>query len=228
MAIIITGASKGIGKYLFEEYSKKGYEVYGTYNSTKNIIENKNITQVDISDYKSVTEWIVKLNDSLKDLILINCAGITYNAFTHKSDIEQWHKVIDINLKGTFNVIRQILPIMRNQNYGRIITFTSVVVKYPTLGISAYTASKSGLIGLTKTIAIENASKGITANTINLGYSNIGMGLNNVPKENQEQLKLKIPNGRFCNPEEILNTIDYIINTEYFNGSTIDINGGLI
>lgn len=228
MALIITGASKGIGKYLFEEFSKKGFIVYGTFNSAKNIIDSGNLSKVDISDYESVSEWIFNLGDSLQDIVLINCAGVTYNSFAHKSDIDRWHKVIDINLKGTFNVIRQVLPIMRSQNYGRIITFSSVVVNYPTPGISAYAASKAGLIGLTKTIAVENASKGITANTINLGYSNIGMGLYDVPTEYQEQLKSKIPNGRFCNPLEILNTVEYIINNEYFNGSSIDINGGLI
>ncbi|MBP1671863.1 MAG: family oxidoreductase, partial [Bacteroidetes bacterium] len=107
----------------------------------------------------------------------MNCAGISYNSYAHKADIDKWNKVIEVNLNGTFNVIRNILPIMREQSYGRIINFSSIVTSLPTPGVSAYAASKAGLIGLTKSLAVENASKRITVNAINLGYANIGMGL---------------------------------------------------
>lgn len=228
-SVVITGASKGIGKYLFDTFTNKGYSVFGTYNLTNptNNIKDQYF-QVDVSNYESVSKWVIEIEKSLNRIVLINCAGINYNAWTYNADIELWNQVIDVNLKGTYNVIRRILPIMRKQNFGRIINFSSVVVKYPTKGVSAYAASKAGLIGLTKSLAIENGPKGITANTINLGYVNLGMGKNEVPITYQEIIKSKIPCGRFCNPDEVLNTIKYIIDTEYLNGSSIDLNGCLI
>ena len=112
--------------------------------------------------------------------------------------------------------------------YGRIINFSSVVTSLPTPGTSAYTASKAAILGLTKTLAVENASKGITVNAIKLGYVNIGMGINDVPKEYYDKVISQIPAGKFCDPIEVYNTIKYIINAEYLNGSAIDLNGGLI
>ena len=228
--ILITGASKGIGRYLFSEFKRLGIDVIGTYNSTLMGLENDSTEyyKVDVSDLSSVNAWIESIKHLLSDIILLNCAGISYNSFAHKADVDQWNKVIDVNLKGSFNVIRQVLPIMRDQNYGRIINFSSVVAILPTPGVSAYAASKAGLLGLTKSLASENASKGITINAINLGYVNLGMGINEVPLQYQEKMKSQIPAGRFCNPDEVFNTVNYLINTEYVNGTSIDINGGLI
>ena len=225
--IVITGASKGVGHFLFDSFVNEGFDVIGTYNKSQVHLSEKHF-RVDISNFNSVLEWIGFVKPQLKNLVLINCAGISYNAFAHKADIEKWHKVIDVNLKGTFNIIHSLLPIMREQNYGRIINFASVVTELPTVGISAYMASKSAINGLTKVLAKENASKGVTVNSINLGYSNIGMGIEEVPEGYKKVLLQNIPMGRFCEPTEILNTIKFIINTEYVNGSVIDINGGLI
>lgn len=228
--IIITGASKGIGRYLFTRFKNDGHDVIGTYNSTLDGLENDidSYYKVDVSDFNSVNEWINSISNQLTHIVVLNCAGTSYNSFAHKADIKSWDRVIDVNLKGSFNVIRCLLPIMREQQYGRIINFSSVVAKLPTPGISAYAASKAGLIGLTKSLAVENASKGISVNAINLGYVNLGMGVNDVPEAYQEKMKAQIPSGRFCDPKEIYNTINYLIDTEYTNGAAIDINGGLI
>lgn len=228
--IIITGASKGIGRYLFIRFKQDGLNVIGTYNSTINGLDEDihSYYKVDISDNGAVEKMVMSIKNLLSEIILLNCAGITYNSFAHKADIEKWNRVIDVNLNGSFNIIRQVLPIMRNQGYGRIINFSSVVTSLPTLGVSAYAASKAGLLGLTKSLAAENASKGITVNAINLGYVNIGMGINDVPLAVQEKLKKQIPAGRFCEPEEVYNTVKYLIQTEYVNGAAIDINGALI
>jgi len=228
--ILITGASKGIGRYLFTRFKKEGLNVIGTYNSTSIDLESdmNDYYKVDVSDFNEVSKLIDSLKVLLSQIILLNCAGISYNSFAHKADIAQWGKVIDVNLKGSFNLIHELLPIMRNQGYGRIINFSSVVASLPTPGISAYAASKSGLLGLTKSLAAENASKGITVNAINLGYVNIGMGVNEVPVDYQVKMKTQIPAGRFCEPEEIYNTVKYLIETEYINGAAIDINGALI
>ena len=228
--IVITGASRGVGRYLFNEFANNGFEVIGTYFSTpvSSDEDSHGYFKVDIRDFQDVEVWVDSIKDNLKEVVLVNCAGTSYNSYAHKSNICLWKNVIDLNLIGTFNVIRNILPVMRSQNYGRIINFSSVVSKLPTPGVSAYAASKSGLNGLTRSLAIENASKGITVNSINLGYVNIGMGVEQVPAEYQEKLKIQIPVGRFCEPIEIYNTVKYLIDTEYVNGSIIDVNGALI
>lgn len=228
--ILITGASKGVGRYLFTCFKQDGLNVLGTYNSTTvGFNEDMNsYFKVDVSDSKAVKEMIASLEGSLSQIVLLNCAGISYNSFAHKADIELWGRVIDVNLKGSFYVIHEVLPLMREQGYGRIINFSSVIASLPTPGVSAYAASKAGLLGLTKSLAAENASKGITVNSINLGYVNIGMGVNNVPAAYQEKMKTQIPAGRFCEPEEVYNTVNYLIQTEYVNGAAIDINGALI
>ncbi len=227
--ILITGASKGIGKYLFKELVVNKLPVLGTYNKTDQSTEDKELLfKVDISNYIEVDNWINNIRSRLNQIVLINCAGINYNSFAHKADIDKWNKVIDVNIKGTFNVIHRLLPIMREQNYGRIINLSSVVTSLPTVGISSYVASKSAINGMTKVLAKENASKGITVNAINLGYSYIGMGINEISKKNQQILLKSIPAGRFCKPEEIFETVSFLINNEYVNGSIIDINGGLI
>lgn len=228
--IFITGASKGLGRYLFTRFKQDGLNVLGTFNSTTaGLDEDKSLyIKVDISDNRAVEEMVSSIKDSLSKIVLLNCAGISYNSFAHKANIEQWGRVIDVNLKGTFNIIHQVLPLMREQRYGRIINFSSVVTSMPTPGVSAYAASKAGLLGLTKSLAAENASKGITVNAINLGYVNIGMGLNDVPSSYLERIKAQIPVGRFCEPEEVYNTVKYLIQTEYVNGAAIDINGALV
>ena len=227
--IIITGASKGIGKFLFEKYSELGIEVIGTYNSTH--VEEKipnSMYQVDITDNENVSEFFLKIKDRLHEVILINSAGANYSGFAHKANIESWKKVLDINLFGTFNMIHHILSFMREKQYGRIINFGSVVAQMSIPGTSAYAASKAGLWGLTKAIAAECASKGITINTLNLGYYNIGM-INEVTPELQDVLKSKIPVGNnFGDPENIYQAINFITNAPYLTGASIDINGGII
>ncbi len=225
--LIITGASRGIGKFLFEKFVELGENVYGTYNSTKPETDKiEFFTKIDISDYKAVSNWISTLKNKISKLTLINCAGNNYNSFAHKADLDIWSQVININLIGTFNVIRAILPIMREEGYGRIINFASIVAQMGIPGTSAYAASKAGLWGMTKSIAVENATKGITINNLNLGYFDIGM-IKEVPEKFQELIKEKIPTGNFGNPENIFNAVKFLRGTDYINGTSIDINAGL-
>ncbi|KAA6338332.1 3-oxoacyl-[acyl-carrier-protein] reductase FabG [termite gut metagenome] len=219
--------SKGIGQFLFTKFFADGKKVYGTFNTTPVQKEfDRYFYKVDIRNINEVKDFVGSIKN-LHRVVLINCAGIIYNSFAHKADLFRWKEVIDINLIGTFNVIYSLLPIMRKEKYGRIINFSSVVAKMPTQGVSAYAASKAALIGLTKTLSIENASMGITVNSINLGYTNAGMGITDIPLINKKDIIEKIPKKRFCEPIEIYKTIHYIINTEYLTGSIIDLNGGL-
>lgn len=225
--IIITGASRGIGRYLFDEFRKSGETVYGTYNTTSIDSDKKEyLMKVDISNYSDVKNWIDKISNVINKSTLINCAGINYTSFAHKADIDLWSKVIKVNLIGTFNVIHEVLPIMREESYGRIINFSSVVAQTLIPGASAYSASKAGLWGLSRSLAIENAKHGITINNLNLGYFNLGM-IEEVPLEFQTKLKKKIPFGDFGRPDNIMNTIRLLMNTDYINGTSIDMNGGL-
>jgi acetoacetyl-CoA reductase/3-oxoacyl-[acyl-carrier protein] reductase len=223
---IIIGASRGIGKYLFEKFIGSGETVYGSFLSTKPAPEfTRYYSKVDISNFSDITNWISSLPLTNK-IELIICAGINYNSFAHKADPVLWRKIIETNLIGTFNAIRAILPEMRKNNYGRIINFSSVVAQIGIPGTSAYAASKAGLWGMTKTLAIENASKGITINTLNLGYFDIGMG-ENIPHELQKKIKERIPTNEFGDPKNILNAVNFLIDNDYLNGTSININGGL-
>ena len=225
--LIITGASRGIGKYLFEKFVELGENVYGSYNSTNPETDKVEFfTKVNISNYSDVSDWIENIKSKISKLTLINCAGNNYNSFAHKADVDNWSQVIDVNLTGTFNVIRAVLPIMREEGYGRIINFSSIVAQMGIPGASAYAASKAGLWGMTKSIAVENAAKGITINNLNLGYFDIGM-IKEVPEKFQEIIKEKIPTRHFGNPENIFRAVKFLMETDYINGSSIDINAGL-
>lgn len=223
--MIITGASRGIGSFIFEYFRNE--EVVGTYHLTKPPSENiDNYTRVNINSLNDINSWISEIKNRLSNITLINCAGINYNSMAHNADPEKWKEVIDINLVGTFNVIYAFLPFMRKQNFGRIINFSSIVANYGVPGTSAYAASKSGLIGLAKSIATENAKKNITINNLNLGYFNIGM-ISEVPEDHRNSLMNKIPSGKLGDPINIINAIEFIRNSDYINGSSIDINSGL-
>jgi NAD(P)-dependent dehydrogenase (short-subunit alcohol dehydrogenase family) len=226
--IIISGASRGIGKFLLDSFHQRSEElVIGTFYNTKPIENIQMYIEMDVCNIEQINNFIHERIFELKEITLINCAGITYNSFTHKSDPEKWRKVIETNLFGTYNFIRALLPLMREQKFGRIINFSSVTAIKPTLGISSYAASKSALWGLSKSIAIENAVFNITINNINLGYSELGM-IEMVPDEFKKNIIAQIPAGILCEPKDILNTIDYLRSTRYITGSSIDLSGGLI
>jgi acetoacetyl-CoA reductase/3-oxoacyl-[acyl-carrier protein] reductase len=226
--ILITGASRGIGKFLINQFwFKRGYDVHGTYNNTPVSETSKNyLSKVDITNENQVKQWVLDSVGDSEKIVLINCAGINYNSFAHKADLEMWESVITTNLVGTFKVIKSVLPYMRNREYGRIINISSVVPQIGVMGTSAYSASKSALWGMTRAISIENFNKGITINTINLGYFEIGM-ISEIPPESSDVIKNKIPMKHFGNPNEILKAIQYLIESDYITGTSIDINGGL-
>jgi acetoacetyl-CoA reductase/3-oxoacyl-[acyl-carrier protein] reductase len=225
--IIISGASGGIGKYLFEYYLQNGIVVYGTYFKTKPEVEYREfLHKVDISNQHDVNTFVNSIKSEIKQVTLINCAGVNYNSSAHLADIIEWQKVVNINLFGSFNMIHALLPLMREQNYGRIINLSSVLSQIGVAGTSAYSASKSALNGLVKSIAKENATKGITINNLNLGYFDIGM-IQEVPENVLSVMKDKIPCKKFGDPQNILNAVNFLIRSEYVNGTSIDINGGL-
>lgn len=221
--IIIIGASGGIGNFIFNKY-KDTANVIGTYFSNKT---NQELQKLNIKNYNEVFDFADKFFD-IDNIHIVNCFGLNYNIFLHKSNPDDWKNVIDTNLLGCYNIIRAFLPLMRKKQFGRIVNFSSVVAQVPTCGVSAYATSKAALWGLAKSIAAENASLNITINNINLGYANVGMGINDVSDKMKEMLLDRIPSESFCSSEDIFNTIEYIFNTQYLNGASIDINGAII
>lgn len=226
MKILIAGASGGIGKYLAEHLYQE-HEVIGTYNSRKPDHEcSYAMHKVDITCEEDVATWVNSNCNEADDLAMIYCIGINYNCVMHKSDSYKWREVMDSNLIGVQHLLRHLLPIMREKKYGRVVLLSSVVPQIGVPGTSAYAASKAALWGLSKAVAMENASHGITLNTINLGYFDIGM-IHDVPKEMLDKIIQSIPLNKLGNPENILNAIRFLLQSDYITGSQIDLNGGL-
>lgn len=228
MKILITGASRGIGLYLLKRFHEEGVEVCGTYSKTKPEEQlTPFFTQVDITDNESVKKWIGEKVSEKDEIVLINCAGTNYNVLARKADVDEWQKVIDVNLVGAFRAINAVLPLMYEKGFGRIINFASVVPQLGLIGTSAYAASKSALWGLAKTIAKENGHKGITCNNINLGYVNAGMALTDVPEKLREKMIQQIPIGKLGALDDVYKTVRYLMDTAYITGASLDVNGGL-
>lgn len=226
MKILTAGASGGIGGYLATQLSEK-YEVIGTYNSRqpKNDLQY-HMSKVDITDEHEVASWIDQVCSAEDELTLIYCVGANYNCMMHKTDSSHWKNVIESNLIGVQHLLRHLLPLMRQRKFGRIVLLSSVVPQMGVPGTSAYAASKAALWGLSKAVAKENANHGITINTINLGYFDIGM-IKDVPSEMLNQIISTIPMARLGHPDNILKTVEYILSADYLTGSQIDLNGGL-
>ena len=223
--IIITGASRGIGRFLFESYVGNT-EVAGTYLTSIPDDHPDEYHELDVSDYRQVADFFEYMRPD-GEITLINCAGVNYSALALDSIPSKWKRVIDVNLMGTYHMIKEALPYMRDNNFGRIINFSSVVALKATIGASAYAASKSALWGLSRSVAAENAPHGITINNINMGFSELGM-IEQVPKKYMKSIIDSIPANRLCMSEDILNTVEYLRSTSYITGSSIDLNGGLV
>lgn len=224
--IIITGASRGLGAELAKHFAEHE-KVVGFYNKTAPQNPGKiEFAQVDVTNHKQVQDWSSVACKDQKQIKLICCAGINYNSLLHKSEPEMWANVIGVNLIGTYNIIREVLPFMRESGFGRIVTVSSVVPQLGVPGTTAYAASKAGLWGLTKSLSKELRGKDITINNVNLGYFDAGM-INEVPTEIQAQVKKTIPKERFGKPDELRDLIEYIFKAPYTNGTSFDINGGL-
>ena len=226
--IVLTGASGGLGSYVIEKLSKD-FDIIGTYNTHKPSNEFPSVSyyKVDLTDSESIEQFTASVKDKLENIVLINMAGISLDGVGHKMKEEVWDQVIDTNLTGTFLMCRAMLPFMREQKKGRIVNISSVVGQMGVPGTVAYSAAKSGLFGLTRTLAMENVSKNITVNVLALGYYNTGM-INVISPEIQEMIKANIPMKRFGDPRNIELAIRFLIESDYTTGSVININGGLI
>jgi NAD(P)-dependent dehydrogenase (short-subunit alcohol dehydrogenase family) len=210
--VIILGGTGGLGREVTQLLGEK-YDVYAVG------------SKLDITDFQALQRWFhVNQYD-----VVINLAGYNYDTLIHKYDEESIYeaeKQIKINALGNVNLLAACLPNMRTNGFGRVILISSVLASKPVIGTSVYSASKAFIDSLVKTTALENAGKGITCNSIQLGYFAAGMALR-IPPEFQEKIKKNIPLKRFGKIEELYNTIEYLINTEYVSGTSLKINGAL-
>lgn len=231
--ILLTGASGGLGRILSSHLAKSGYRLALSYYSGSFIPHTYNeqirTYKADIRIESEVESMIAQIiNDFGQIDILINNAGISKNGVTWKLDSNDWNDSIAVNLTGTFYMLKHTLPLMRNNEWGRIINMSSVVASNGMPGTIAYAASKAALNGIARTVALETASKNITINNIALGYMDAGM-LYDIPEEIRNDIREKIPMKKFGPPEEICSLMDYLISDKasYITGQTLNLNGGL-
>ncbi len=226
--IIITGASGGIGTNLVDFFSSKGYNVFAMYNKHKPEFSNEITTfQADLTDYTQVKSAIKAYFSKKPSLdVLINSHAASYDAFISSMGSEKFMEVINTNLTGTFNIVKEVLPYMQKQGYGNIINIGSIVGETGGLGCSAYSASKAAIHNFTKSIARENARYNIISNTLELGYFNVGLGLR-IPKNVREKIELSVPLKKFGEVDQILHAVNFLVENPYMTGSELKLTGGL-
>ena len=237
---IVTGASQGIGETIAIEMAKSGATVFclarnkeALDTTIKKITENggkATAFSCDISnndDFKSIILNIVKEYGSID--ILVNNAGITKDNLLMRMSDDQWDDVLNINLKGSFTCIRSVIKHMMKKKFGRIINITSIVGITGNAGQANYAASKSGLIGLTKSIAKEVASRGITANCVAPGWIETSM-TDQLSTEVKNKFLSQIPAGKIGQSKDIANAVIFLASdeAEYITGQTITVDGGRI
>ena len=230
---VVTGGSRGIGKAIIERFIEEGAEYVFSLARSPGEYTYNNLRHVEISvlDRNKITEFSESLKEEFGRVdVLVNNAGITKDALIQKIDENMWDQVLDINLKGVFNLTQKIVPIMMENGKGSIINISSVVGEYGNIGQSNYAASKAGIIGLTYTWAKEFTRKGanIRTNAIAPGYIETEMMLT-IPEKVLEPIKQRTPLGRLGKPIEVANAALFLASDEssYINGHVLAVNGGL-
>jgi acetoacetyl-CoA reductase len=232
---VVSGGSRGIGAAISKALKAAGYHVAATYAGNDDAAGKfKDETGIavykwDVSSYEACCAGLKQIEVELGPIdILVNNAGITRDAALHKMTIEQWSAVINTNLNSLFNMTRPVIEGMRARGFGRIVNISSINGQKGQFGQSNYAASKSGDIGFTKAVALENASKGITVNAVCPGYIATEMVLA-VPQAVLEKSVLpNIPVGRLGQPEEIARCVVFLASDDagFITGSTLSANGG--
>ena len=234
--IIITGASGGIGNSIVKKLYECGANILASGTKTEKLerlksnFENIKILKFDISDSEKIENFIDDATNVLGGNLdcLVNNAGITKDNLAIRMNLEEWKNVIDINLTSTFLCSKYGIKKMLKNKSGKIINITSVVGHTGNLGQSNYTASKAGIIAMSKSLAIEYAKKNININCISPGFIQTAM-TEKVYEKFKEIILSKIPSARLGQPEDIANAVLFLASnqSDYINGETLHINGGL-
>ena len=234
--IIVTGASGGIGNSIVKKLCEKGANILASGTKLEKLeklkSENKNIKilKFDISEIEKIDQFIEDASSELGGNLdcLINNAGITQDNLAIRMTLEEWKKVIDINLTSTFIMSKSAIKKMLKNKSGKIINITSVVGHTGNLGQANYTASKAGIIAMSKSLAIEYAKKNININCISPGFIKTAM-TDKIDEKFKEIIISKIPSARLGEPEDIANAVLFLASdqSDYINGETLHVNGGM-
>ncbi len=238
---LITGGTRGIGKAIAIKFAKQGYNLILNYVSDKTNIQELEdefkqynietlFIKTDVSKFDDCENMVKQAIERFGTIdVLVNNAGITKDNLILRMSLEDFEKVIDINLKGTFNVTKNVVPYMMKKRNGKIVNLSSVVGIVGNAGQCNYSASKSGIIGFTKSIAKELASRNILANCVAPGFIDTDMTsiLNDSIKEN---IYSQIPLKRMGSSEEVANLVYFLAGEEntYITGQVVNVDGGMV
>lgn len=237
---VVTGASRGIGNAIAEELGRGGAKVVVNYSGSQEpaeeLAEKINQTggggeavaiQADVSDPNDAQRLIDQTIEQFGQInIIVNNAGINIDKTMDKLEVEDWQKVIELDLNGCFYTVHAALPHMTEQEVGAIVNMSSFVGEAGNMGQANYAAAKAGLLGFTRTAALELAKSNITVNAVCPGFIETDM-TEAIPDDMQEKITKTIPMGRFGQPEDIAQAVRFCIENEYMTGATLDINGGV-
>jgi 3-oxoacyl-[acyl-carrier protein] reductase len=234
--IIVTGASGGIGNSIVEKLYEQGANILATGTRFEKLEELKKkfnsikILKFDISQHEKIEEFINKASEELGGSLdcMINNAGITKDNLVIRMSLKEWTKVIDINLTSTFLMCKYSIKKMLKNKSGKIVNITSVVGHTGNVGQANYTASKAGIVAMSKSLSIEYAKKNINVNCISPGFISTAM-TDQIDEKYKEAIIAKIPSNRLGKPEDIANAVFFLSSSQsdYINGETLHVNGGM-
>lgn len=232
---IVTGGTRGIGAAISKALKESNYKVVANYYNSHDIAENFardhdiKVMRWNVADFDECANAVKKIEDEFGEpvSVLVNNAGITRDGMMHKMEAVAWQDVLNINLTSCFNMSGAVINQMRQQNFGRIINISSVNAQIGQAGQTNYSASKAGMIGFTKALARESASKGVTVNCIAPGYIQTEM-TEKMPQSTLDQIVSQIPMKRLGQPSEIARTALFLADPQasFITGETISVNGG--
>ena len=237
--MLITGASGGVGQQLTRFFAKKEVRLllhaHSEMQQLQALVDGldfsppPHVFQADLESLEEIQvlcEKAMAIHGSVD--VLINNAGISSAAISWKLDPSEWNRVLSVNLTAPFLMSKELLPAMRKRGFGRIVNISSIVAQTGAVGTAAYAASKAGLFGLSASMARELAPKGITVNTVALGYMSEGM-IEELSEEMKEDLLRAIPANRFGEVEQLGALIEYLMarDADYMTGQVLNLNGGL-
>ena len=234
--IIVTGASGGIGNSIVKKLYENGANILASGTKIEKLEELKSkfekvkLLKFDISQVEKIEEFIENATKELGGSLdcIINNAGITKDNLAIRMNLEEWKKVLDINLTSTFLMSKFAIKKMLKNKSGKIINITSVVGHTGNVGQANYTASKAGIIAMSKSLAIEYAKKNVNINCISPGFIKTAM-TDKIEDKFKEAIISKIPSGRLGEPEDIANAVLFLASnqSDYINGETLHVNGGM-
>lgn len=238
-AVLVTGANGGVGQHIARYLLESGErELVCHYRGDRTHVDallrefdldpETQAVQADLSDEESVVAMFDTVRGSVGAVSrLVNVAGSSTNAMSWKITRSEFSKVIDDSLLTTFLCCKHAIPAMRESHYGRIVNISSIVGFTGVVGAAHYAAAKAGLVGFTKSVALEVASRGITANAIALGYIDAGL-INAVPEQMQVDIRGRIPAGRFGSKADVGGAVRYLLadDASFLTGQVLHLNGG--